>query len=38
MELNIQGAITVLILLPTIDVPSIFDNRNVVNYAHVHGP
>jgi hypothetical protein len=30
MELNIQGAITVLILLPTIDVASIFAGCNAV--------
>jgi hypothetical protein len=37
MELNIQGAIAVLILLPTIGVASIFDNRNAVNYANLNG-
>jgi hypothetical protein len=38
MDLNIQGAVTVLDLLLTIDVTGIFVGDNAVNYARVNGP
>jgi hypothetical protein len=37
MDINIEGAITVLFLLPTINVASIFANGNAVNYANLNG-